>query len=102
MLQKYEKEISSCEGTFYRLINYVDGAPFKSSFFVVEPGYTSRLDQHDVKEIWMVKQGEGTLEYDGNTILLQAGNTYYFSSNVTHKVSNTGKVNIEIFSTWWD
>ncbi|MBU2714020.1 cupin domain-containing protein [Zooshikella harenae] len=102
MLQKYKQENSSCEGTYYRLVDYVDNIPFKSSFFVVKPGFISRLDQHSAKEVWMVKQGKGILEYDGQLFSLKAGDTYYFSSNITHQVRNTGTIDIEIFSTWWD
>lgn len=75
--------------------------PFKSSYFVVQPGCQSPLDSHSVHEIWMLAQGEGELIYDGETSLLRPLDVIYFRPPKTHQVRNTGTEPLTIFSIWW-
>src|SRR6516165_4273594 len=53
-------------------------APFKASYFTVEPNGMSPIDSHSVHEIWMVAQGCGELTYDGRTCIIEPRQNFYF------------------------
>src|SRR5690242_4283663 len=46
-------------------------APFKAACFTVEPGCTTPVDSHSVREIWLVTDGSGELMYDGKMVPLR-------------------------------
>jgi mannose-6-phosphate isomerase-like protein (cupin superfamily) len=75
--------------------------PFKSSYFMVQPGCQSPVDTHSVHEIWMVAQGEGELIYDGESSSLRPLEFIYLEPPKKHEVRNTGTGPLIIFSTWW-
>lgn len=78
-------------------------APFKASRFEVYPGQTSPSDQHEVRECWFIAQGAGDVLYNGKeTVPVTQGDVLYFESHQTHEITNTGKVNLVIFSVWWN
>jgi mannose-6-phosphate isomerase-like protein (cupin superfamily) len=76
-------------------------APFKASYFIVEPGGTTEPDQHEVLEIWMIARGRGVITYDGHDIPVTKGDMVYFESNRSHIMVNDGDEDAEIFSVWW-
>ena len=76
-------------------------SPFKASRFTVEPGCTSPLDNHAVREIWMVAEGEGELLYDGRPLRLKAADVVYFDSHQSHQVTNDGAQTLVVYSVWW-
>ena len=39
--------------------------PFKASIITVPPGITTPVDQHDVRECWVVISGQGELTSEG-------------------------------------
>jgi mannose-6-phosphate isomerase-like protein (cupin superfamily) len=76
-------------------------APFKASRFTVEPGCSSPEDRHEVREIWMVAEGEGELIYDDQTVRISAADVLYFESHKSHLVNNDGDMPLVIYSVWW-
>ncbi|PYP89485.1 MAG: cupin domain-containing protein [Candidatus Angelobacter sp. Gp1-AA117] len=75
--------------------------PFKSSYFVIQPGCQSPVDTHSVHEIWMLAQGEGELIYDDESSPLRPLDFIYLEPPKKHEVRNTGKEPLIIFSVWW-
>ena len=75
--------------------------PFRYSRFVVAPGNTSRLDQHEVLEVWVVLSGNGTLRVGGIESRVTAGDVVHFRPMRSHQVTNDGPGNLEVFSFWW-
>lgn len=76
-------------------------APFKASYFIVEPGGKTEPDQHEVLEMWMIARGGGVITYDGHDIPVTKGDMVYFESNRPHIMLNDGNEDAEIFSVWW-
>lgn len=104
---KYKSMNSNAPGTFFETIDFSrDGetiAPFRGGRFTVERGATSKLDQHEVRECWMIAQGEGELEFNGDKFIsVKAGEFYFFDSMETHRIKNTGVKELIIHSVWWD
>jgi mannose-6-phosphate isomerase-like protein (cupin superfamily) len=77
-------------------------APFNASWFSIEPGGTTELDQHDVLEIWMIARGRGVITYDGNEVPVSKGDMLYFDSQHPHIMLNDGDEQVEIYSVWWE
>jgi mannose-6-phosphate isomerase-like protein (cupin superfamily) len=75
--------------------------PFKSSRFEVEAGCSSPVDQHEVREIWFIAQGEGELTYDGVPMRIRAGEVCCFEPRKPHAVVNDGASTLVVFSVWW-
>lgn len=76
-------------------------APFKASYFTVEPDGVSPVDSHSVHEIWMVAQGKGELIYDGCSYPVQPSQAFYLEPPKPHQVRNCGSEPLVIFSFWW-
>ena len=79
-----------------------DGAtPFKGGHFKIQPGSTSRLDIHDVRECWMVVHGQGALAYDDQKFQVKAGDFCYFEPQKSHRIHNNGDEELLIYTVWW-
>lgn len=77
------------------------GWPFTAARFEVPPGATSELDVHDVAELWMVREGTGTITSGAATMEVSPGSMVHFASRVPHQVTNTGTETLRVFSVWW-
>lgn len=78
-------------------------APFKASKWSVSPGFSSPVDQHQVRECWFVATGKGILTFMEKTKGdIQAGDVIHFSPMESHQVFNPGPELLTIFSVWWD
>jgi mannose-6-phosphate isomerase-like protein (cupin superfamily) len=90
---------------FIHLFDPVDelprSLPFRYSKFTVAPGKTSRPDQHEVLETWVILSGEGRLFYDGRTLLVKVGDVVRFESQHVHRITNDGGADLTVFSFWW-
>lgn len=75
--------------------------PFKASIITVPPGITTPVDQHDVRECWVVISGHGELTSEGVATPLEPGSVTYFASQRSHQVRNTGSDELKFFSAWW-
>ena len=77
-------------------------APFKAARFTVEPGCTTPVDSHSMREIWLVTDGSGELIYDGKMVPVRKSDIVYFEPPKPHQVRNDGTASLIIFSVWWD
>lgn len=93
---------SNQKGTYFCKLELLKGTPFNIARFVVEPKMVSKLDQHEVKEIWCVVSGEGILDHNGTDYFIKTGDYYFMNSNETHQVQNSSESNeLVIYSIWW-
>ena len=76
-------------------------APFKASRFTVEPGCQSGVDQHAVRECWIITSGCGQVLYDGRRFAVQRDDVLFFDSHRSHQVINDGHETMIIYSVWW-
>jgi len=75
--------------------------PFRGGLFTVASHCTSRLDQHSVRECWMIAQGQGQLTYDGVPLRVEQGDVLFFESMKSHQVHNDGDITLIISTVWW-
>ena len=75
--------------------------PFKGGRFSLEPGSTSRVDVHDVRECWMIVHGSGLLTYDGRDFRVETGDFCYFEPRKSHQITNDGDEQLMIYNVWW-
>lgn len=78
-----------------------DSLPFSYSRFIVAPGSTSRRDQHEVLEVWVILSGTGKLLYDGGEYEVVPTDVVYFRPMRVHQVVNEGTEEMRVFSFWW-
>lgn len=78
-----------------------DGMPFLYSRFVVLPGRTSRRDQHEVEEMWVILSGTGKLLLDSSEFEVKPGDVVHFASKLSHQVVNQSSAQMEVISIWW-
>lgn len=76
-------------------------APFTLARISVPTGVRTSLDQHEVREIWLIQSGSGLLTVDGTEIRVSAGDSFYFESYRKHQLYNDGGETTEIVSIWW-
>ena len=76
-------------------------APFQASELTVEPGCTTDLDCHRVRECWLIVAGEGLLTYEGAQFPVRPRDVIYFDSDKAHQLHNTGRETLVAFSIWW-
>jgi quercetin dioxygenase-like cupin family protein len=93
-------------GMMLRLLNTQElsegPAPVHMSRFELAVGARSPLDAHEERELWIVAEGAGTLEYRGETsIAVSAGDVLAFERHASHTLKNTGQVGLVVFSVWW-
>ena len=75
--------------------------PFQGAHFTIEPGATSRLDVHEVRECWMMVRGKGLLTYDNRQFRVSSGDFCYFEPQKAHQVYNDGQEDLLIYTVWW-
>ncbi|WP_250301015.1 cupin domain-containing protein [Streptomyces sp. A 4/2] len=75
--------------------------PFKMARFTVPPGGTSSPDVHEVREIWVVHTGHGTLVVDGEQLPIGPGSTVGFPSHAVHEAFADRGEELTVFSFWW-
>jgi mannose-6-phosphate isomerase-like protein (cupin superfamily) len=77
-------------------------APVRMSRFELAVGARSPLDAHEEREVWIVAEGAGTLEYRGeHSIPVRAGDVLAFERHASHTLKNTGQIGLVVFSVWW-
>jgi mannose-6-phosphate isomerase-like protein (cupin superfamily) len=82
-------------------VNGVPLAPFQASRFSVRPGVATEVDQHAVRECWLVVQGAGTVRHDGRDLPAAAGDAFLFDSQERHQLRNDGPEEMVVVSLWW-
>lgn len=80
-------DMAGAEGVTMRmLLGSADGAPtFAMRHFTVEPGGHSPLHQHNYEHGVQIMGGRGTIEIDGETGELRAGDSLFVPPNVVHQ-----------------
>ncbi len=76
-------------------------APFTLARVIVPVGGSTPKDEHEVREIWVVLQGRGTLTVEGEPSSIGPGDTLYFESHEMHQVVNASNEPLEFLSIWW-
>lgn len=92
---------SGDSGSVAEVVNETN-TPFAAAFFTLSPGGGSRLDQHAVREVWLVVAGCGLLEWRGATIRLTAGSAVAFAPHESHRVTAIGAMPLVLVSIWWE
>jgi len=103
----YISKKSNALGTTFEKIDFVDNgkpiAPFNGGKFIVEPGATSKLDVHEVRECWIVSEGKGDLSINNqDSKVISPGEFHFFESMNSHQITNTGDKILIIYSIWWN
>ncbi|MBX9770613.1 MAG: cupin domain-containing protein [Candidatus Obscuribacterales bacterium] len=75
--------------------------PFKSTYFEILPGFTSPVDRHKVEECWLVLQGSGILDVDGEQVAISEHDVVHFDSFKGHSVTNNSTKSLLICSIYW-
>jgi mannose-6-phosphate isomerase-like protein (cupin superfamily) len=75
--------------------------PFEISHWSLERGADSGIDQHEVREIWLMAAGRGELTCGGVSLEASAGDVISIEPNQPHRLLNTGDDPVEVFSVWW-
>ncbi len=80
-------DMPGAEGVTMRmLLGSADGAPtFAMRHFTVEPGGHSPLHQHNYEHGVQIMGGRGTVEIEGETSELRAGDSLFVPPNVVHQ-----------------
>ena len=77
-----------------RTVKHRNMQPF---FSVLQPGGGSREEYaHNGEEFGIVLEGELTLKVGGDTHLVKAGSSFYFSSSASHAFTNEGDVTCKV------
>jgi mannose-6-phosphate isomerase-like protein (cupin superfamily) len=88
--------------TYISKIQFSTSVPFKgSTWFMVEPGAQSILDQHSVTECWWICEGKGLLSYGAHSYEITPNDVLLICPNVPHTVKNVGSVTLKLVSIWW-
>ena len=75
--------------------------PFKATYFEILPGFETPVDRHKVEECWIVLQGSGILNCDGNKLAISVEDVLHFDSFNGHSVINNGSEPLLICSIYW-
>ncbi|WP_315837675.1 cupin domain-containing protein [Bradyrhizobium prioriisuperbiae] len=93
-------------GTRLKELDFNDGdtwaAPFKAGIVTVPPAATTPMDEHAMRECWVVISGRGELISAGETVQLEPGSVTYFQSQRPHQLRNVGDQELKLFSVWWN
>lgn len=78
-----------------------EGTPFKSTYFEIQPGFTTPVDRHKVEECWVVLRGSGILDTDGVESPIAPLDVIHFNSFEGHSVTNNANEPLLICSIYW-
>jgi mannose-6-phosphate isomerase-like protein (cupin superfamily) len=76
-------------------------SPFEMSCVKVLPGSMTPIDQHAVKECWIIAQGGGLLAYAGHVSRVHKHDILYFEPHHTHQITNDTSEMLVIYSIYW-
>lgn len=75
------------------------GAELSSYILHVPPGYASETVSHDGEEIIFLLDGQITQKLDGQSFILQSGDSLHYSGATPHAWSNTSSTTVRILWT---
>jgi mannose-6-phosphate isomerase-like protein (cupin superfamily) len=76
-------------------------APFMVSHWSLERGADSGVDQHSVREFWLIAAGRGVMTCGGVSLDVSTGDVISLEPNEPHTLVNNGDGPCEVFSVWW-
>jgi mannose-6-phosphate isomerase-like protein (cupin superfamily) len=76
-------------------------APFMVSHWSLERGTDSGIDQHPVREFWLIAAGRGVMTCGEVSLEVSAGDVMSLEPNQPHTLVNNGDGPCEVFSVWW-
>ncbi|MDB5526771.1 MAG: hypothetical protein JWM58_4534 [Rhizobium sp.] len=85
--------------TYERLSASFPGNVLRSTIIHEPPGFRSEPMSHEGEEIFFIVDGSLTLELDGETLILEAGDTAHFPSTRTHVTWNHTTEATTVFHT---
>jgi transcriptional regulator with XRE-family HTH domain len=95
-------EVRSDSGYSFRsLVHHFRGKYMVPCLMKISPGRTDNFS-HDSEEFIFVLHGTVLLSVDGNKQLLQAGDSAYFDSRLSHRLSNDGEEDAKILNVVFD
>ncbi len=75
--------------------------PFQATVFEVAPGCCSPVDQHAVKECWIILKGHGELDYSDAKYQASSQDIFYFEPHHAHQIFNNNDELLVICSIYW-
>ena len=96
-----EAPVTVSEGVMLQAINLATDVPFEVSCVEVLPGCATPVDQHEVRECWIIAQGSGLLDYAGKKTRVQKRDVLYFQPWQQHQISNDTDETLVIYSLYW-
>ncbi|NBJ69344.1 MULTISPECIES: cupin domain-containing protein [Clostridia] len=76
-------------------------SPFGSGFIIVQPGETTQPHNHDEEETFIILEGEGVINVDGETQKVYPEDVIYFEPFSVHSLHNTGDKELKFLAVWW-
>jgi mannose-6-phosphate isomerase-like protein (cupin superfamily) len=69
-----------------------------TSLVEVKPGGIQRPDSHNTEQCYMILEGNGIMEVDGEKAHVVAGDTIFIPSNSTHSLHNESRTTLKYLS----
>lgn len=69
-----------------------------TSLVEMEPGGVQKLHHHETEQCYMILEGQGVMEVDGEKAEVKAGDTIFIPSNNVHGLVNNGQTILRYFS----
>jgi mannose-6-phosphate isomerase-like protein (cupin superfamily) len=73
-----------------KLVNYI--ALKKKALVEMEPDGVQKPHHHKTEQCYMILEGKGIMEVDGEKAAVAAGDTIFIPSNNLHSLRNEGKM----------
>lgn len=74
--------------TYQRLHGEFPGATFSAFRITLPPGFVGEIDRHDGEEFVQLEAGQLRFEIDGQTHMMEPGDTVHFRSDMRHQAFN--------------
>lgn len=74
---------------------------FHMATFDVAGKTVSDVDQHDVRETWLILDGESELLSGDTKQTVRKGDVVYIESQITHQLNNISDNTLRVLALWW-
>ncbi len=91
-------------GTFRRLYPWegIANPPWGSAWMTIAPDQASIPHNHDEEETFLILSGDGEMEVDGATRIVEKGDVIYLPRFSNHKLRNISSTSaLELLCIWW-
>ena len=69
-----------------------------TSLVEMEPGGIQKPHHHETEQCYMILEGKGIMEIDGEKAAISAGDTIFIPSNCVHSLLNESQTTLKYFS----